>query len=109
MLTKEDFEKMINDTRDKLDKQSQALISEDMLGIMGNYNSLLETIESQKQDITKLKNDNDELLKVNGRLFQKIGFEKEKETKETINPFGSEEKVEKLTINDLINEKGEMI
>ena len=88
---------MINDTRDKLDKQSQALISEDMLGIMGNYNSLLETIETQKQDITKLKNDNDELLKVNGRLFQKIGFEKEKETEEKINPFGNDIKVEKLT------------
>lgn len=109
MLTKEDFEKMINDTRDKLDKQSQALISEDMLGIMGNYNSLLETIESQKQDITKLKNDNDELLKVNGRLFQKIGFEKEKEKEEKINPFGNESEVKKLTISDLINEKGEMI
>lgn len=109
MLTKEDFEKMINDTRDKLDKQSQAIISEDMLGIMGNYNSLLETIENQKEDITKLKHDNDELLKVNGRLFQKIGFEKEQEKEEKINPFGNDIKVEKLTINDLINEKGEMI
>ena len=108
MLTKEDFENMINDTRDKLDKQSQALISEDMIGIMGNVTSLLETIESQKEDITKLKHDNDELLKVNGKLFQKVGFEKEKE-EEKINPFGSEEKVKKLTINDLINEKGEMI
>lgn len=109
MLTKEDFEKMINETRDKLDKQSQALISEDMLGIMGNYNSLLETIEDQKENITKLKHDNDELLKVNGRLFQKIGFEKEKEKEESINPFGNEIKVEKYKIEDLINEKGEMI
>jgi hypothetical protein len=108
MLTKEDFEKMVNETRDKLDKQSQALISEDMIGIMGNVTSLLETIETQKEDITKLQHDNDELLKVNGRLFQKIGFEKEKE-KEEINPFGNENKVEKITIGDLINEKGEMI
>lgn len=108
MLTKEDFEKMINDTRDKLDKQSQAMISEDMIGIMGNVTSLLETIEAQKEDITKLQHDNDELLKVNGKLFQKVGFEKEKE-EEKINPFGNENKVEKITINDLINEKGEMI
>lgn len=108
MLTKEDFEKMINDTRDKLDKQSQAIISEDMLGIMGNVNSLLETINNQKEDITKLKQDNDELLKVNGKLFQKVGFEKE-EKEEKLNPFGNEDKVEKITINDLINEKGEMI
>ena len=109
MLTKEDFEKMVNETRDKLDKQSQALISEDMIGIMGNVTSLLETIETQKEDITKLQHDNDELLKVNGRLFQKVGFEKEKEKEEKLNPFGNENKVEKISISDLINEKGEMI
>ncbi len=106
MLTKEDFEKIITDTRDKLDEKSQALISEDMLGIMGNYNSLLTTLNDREEEIKKLKNDNDELLKVNGRLFQKVGFEKE-EKKETL-PF-KEETVEKIGIDNLINEKGDLI
>ena len=106
MLTKEDFEKIITDTRDKLDEKSQALISEDMLGIMGNYNSLLTTLNDREEEIKKLKNDNDELLKVNGRLFQKVGFEKE-EKKETL-PF-KEEVVEKIGIDNLINEKGDLI
>lgn len=106
MLTKEDFEKMINDTRDKLDKQSQAIISEDMLGIMGNYNSLLTTLNDRDQELEKLRNENDELLKVNGRLFQKIGFDK-KEEKESL-PL--ENKVEeKIGLENLINEKGELI
>jgi hypothetical protein len=106
MLTKEDFENLINETRDKLDDKSKALVSEDMLGIMGNYNSLLTTLNDRNQELEKLKNENDELLKVNGRLFQKIGFDK-KEEKETL-PL--ETKVEeKIGIDNLINEKGELI
>ena len=106
MLTKEDFEKIITDTREKLDEKSQALISEDMLGIMGNYNSLLTTLNDREEELKKVKNENDELLKVNGRLFQKIGFEKEEEK----NPLPiKEEVVEKIGIDNLINEKGEMI
>lgn len=106
MLTKEDFEKIITDTRDKLDEKSQALVSEDMLGIMGNYNSLLTTLNDREEELKKLKSENDELLKVNGRLFQKIGFEKEE--KKELMPV-KEEVVEKIGINNLINEKGDMI
>lgn len=106
MLTKEDFENLINETRDKLDDKSKALVSEDMLGIMGNYNSLLTTLNDRDQELEKLRSENDELLKVNGRLFQKIGFDK-KEEKETL-PL--ENKVEdKIGIENLINEKGELI
>ena len=59
MLTKEDFEKIITDTREKLDDKSQALISEDMLGIMGNVNSLLTTLNDREEELKKLKNEND--------------------------------------------------
>lgn len=106
MLTKEDFENLINETRDKLDDKSKALVSEDMLGIMGNYNSLLTTLNDRDQELEKLRSENDELLKVNGRLFQKIGFDK-KEEKESL-PL--ENKVEeKIGLENLINEKGELI
>ena len=106
MLTKEDFEKAINETRNKLDDQSQALISEDLLGIMGNYNSALTTLSDRDTELEKLKKDNEELLKVNGRLFQKIGFQKEEKEENT--PF-KQEAQEKIDIKDIINEKGEFI
>lgn len=106
MLTKEDFEKAINETRNKLDDQSQALISEDLLGIMGNYNSALTTLSDRDTELEKLKKDNEELLKVNGRLFQKIGFQKEEKEEDT--PFKKEVE-EKIDIKDIINEKGEFI
>ena len=106
MLTKEDFEKIVTDTRGKLDEKSQALISEDLLGIMGNVNSLLETIDDRNKEVDRLKKENDELLKVNGRLFQKIGFEKQEKEE---NPLPINAKVEeKIGIDNLINEKGEM-
>lgn len=107
MLTKEDFEKIITDTREKLDDKSQALISEDMLGIMGSVNSLLTTLSDREEELKKLKSENDELLKVNGRLFQKIGFDK-KEQKETL-PINEEVTEEKIGISNLINEKGDLI
>lgn len=107
MLTKEDFEKIITDTREKLDDKSQALISEDMLGIMGSVNSLLTTLSDREEELKKLKSENDELLKVNGRLFQKIGFDK-KEQKETL-PINEEVTEEKIGLSNLINEKGDLI
>ena len=107
MLTKEDFEKIITDTREKLDDKSQALISEDMLGIMGSVNSLLTTLSDREEELKKLKSENDELLKVNGRLFQKIGFDK-KEENETL-PINQEVTQEKIGISNLINEKGDLI
>ena len=64
MLTKEDFEKIINDTRAKLDDKSQALVSEDMLGIMGNVNSLLTTLNDRNEEVNQLKKENDELTEI---------------------------------------------
>ena len=53
----------------------------------------------------KLEEDNAELLKVNGKLFQKIGFDKEEEeeVEEKV------EDVEEVKIEDVIDEKGELI
>lgn len=106
MLTKEEFEKLITSIKEKLDETVQALVSEDLLGVMSSYNNAIDEVASLGKKITKLEADKEDLLKVNGRLFQKIGFDKEEETAE------GEEKtddVEKLEIEDVIDEKGELI
>ena len=43
-------------------------------------------------------------LKVNGKLFQKIGFEKEEEK-----PTLAQEEQPEIKIEDIINDKGELI
>jgi len=105
MLTKEDFEKLITSIKEKLDETSQALVSEDLLGVLSSYSSAMDEVASLGEKIGKLETDNAELLKVNGRLFQKIGFDKEEEKEEEeITDEG-----EKLEIEDVIDEKGELI
>ena len=47
----------------------------------------------------------DELLKVNGRLFQKVGFDKE----EKEDAKQEEVEGEEMTIEDIVDEKGELI
>ena len=106
MLSKEDFEKLINKIKDGLDETASALISEDLLNVVANYNEAVDSTEEIKAENEKLKADKDELLKVNGRLFQKIGFEKEDEGEKT--PEEKDDDVEEIKIEDVIDEKGDI-
>lgn len=105
MLTKEEFEKLINSIKEKLDETTQALLSEDLLGVLSSYNMAIDEVASLGDKISKLEVDKEDLLKVNGRLFQKIGFDKEEEKKEK----EKEDNGEELKIEDVIDEKGDLI
>ena len=104
MLTKEEFKNLITSIKEKLDDTTQALVSEELLNVLTNYNLAVDEIESKAQSVADLTKDNEELLKVNGKLFPKIGFEKvETETEE---PKSEDEEIK---LEEIINEKGEMI
>lgn len=104
MLNKEDFKNLITSIKEKLDDTTQALVSEEFLNVLTNYNLAIDEIDSKTKSISDLTKDNEELLKVNGKLFQKIGFEKD-ET-ETEDPKSEDEEIK---LEEIINEKGEMI
>ena len=106
MLTKEEFEGLITSIKEKLDETTQALISDDLVGVLSSYSNALDEIASLGEKIVGLETDKEELLKVNGRLFQKVGFDKE-EVVEDLKE--NEDDVEKLEIEDVIDEKGELI
>lgn len=103
MFTREELETYISDMRSQLDENTSALLSENFLSIIANYGNALDRIVELENENTNLKNTNDELLKVNGKLFQKIGFEKEEFEEKT------EETPEEIKIEDVVNEKGELI
>lgn len=108
MLSKEEFEGLINALRDKLDETQVALISDELLNIVSVYTTAYDEYESVKEESDKLKEEKDELLKVNGKLFQKIGFDKPEE--ETIDDTLTEsETEEELTVEDVIDEEGEIV
>lgn len=103
MMTKEEFESVINTIKDGLDETTSALISEDLLKIVASYSNALADIEEKRAKIEELSKTNEDLLKVNGRLFQEIGFDKKEEVEEP------KEEVEEMTVEDIIDEKGELI
>lgn len=106
MMSFEDFEALINKIKDSLDETTSALLSEDLLSIVSNYKIGLDKIEEVSKDLEKIKSDKDELLKVNGKLFQQIGFDKPEEN--DVTPLEDAEEDE-VKIEDVIDEKGELI
>lgn len=106
MVSKEEFGKLLDNLREKLDETSVALVSEELLATLSAYNNGFDEYEKSKEEVDKLKGEKEELLKVNGRLYQKIGFDKEEmeEKKEE-----KEDDREEIRIEDVINEKGELI
>lgn len=106
MLSKEEFEKLINNLRSKLDETTVALVSEEILATLSAYNNGFDEYEKSIEEVEKLKSEKEELLKVNGKLYQKIGFDKEDAIEENKDDVEDEEEIK---IEDVIDEKGELI
>lgn len=106
MISKEDFEKLINNLKDKLDETTSALVSEEILATISAYNNGFDEYEKSVEEVEKLKGEKEELLKVNGKLYQKIGFDKEDEKEDDIEDKKDEEE---MKVEDVIDEKGELI
>ena len=106
MLSKEEFEKLINNLREKLDETTVALVSEELLATISAYNNGFDEYEKSVEEVEKLKGEKEELLKVNGKLYQRIGFDRE-EKEDNIEDIENEE--EEIKIEDVIDEKGDLI
>lgn len=106
MISKEEFEKLINNLRDKLDETTVALVSEEILATISAYNNGYDEYTKSVEEVEKLKGEKEELLKVNGKLYQRIGFDREEEKEDNIEDLKDEEKIK---IEDVIDEKGELI
>jgi len=106
MYSIDELKVLIDKIKEGLDETTSALISEDLLSIISNYQLALDKIAEVTEELNKVKVDNEELLKVNGRLFQKIGFEED--IKDESAELPSEE-TEEVTVEDVIDEKGELI
>lgn len=105
MISKEEFEKLIDNLRGKLDETTVALVSEEILATISAYNNGFDEYEKSIEEVEKLKGEKEELLKVNGKLYQKIGFDKDEEDDKKENEPDEEE----IKIEDVIDEKGDLI
>lgn len=105
MISKEEFETLINNLRDKLDETTVALVSEEILATISAYNNGFDEYTKSVEEVEKLKGEKEELLKVNGKLYQRIGFDRE-EKEDNIEDIKDEKEIK---IEDVIDEKGELI
>ena len=55
MLSKEEFEKLIDNTKEKLDETTGALVSEELLAILSAYNNGFDEYEKSFEEVEKLK------------------------------------------------------
>ena len=108
MLNKDEFEKVVNNLRDKLDETTVALVSDELVETVSAYNSGYDEYTKTLEDVEKLKNEKEELLKVNGKLYQRIGFDKEESKEDNTSKDENIDK-EEIKIEDIIDEKGELI
>lgn len=104
MMNREEFESVINNVKNSIDDTTGAMISEDLLKLVSSYQNALTDIEQKSAKVEELTKTNEDLLKVNGRLFQEIGFDKKEEEK----PEEKEEVID-ISLEDVINERGELI
>lgn len=104
MISREEFETLVNGLKSKVDETTGALLSEDLLQIIANYTLAIDEINKLNESVTKLNGEKEQLLMVNGKLYQQIGFDDKSDTNETGN-----ESEEEISIDDIINEEGELI
>ena len=107
MMTYEELETLVNAIREKLGEDASAMVSDDLLNIISNYKLGIDEVERLTGEVDTLKAEKDELLKVNGKLFQKVGFEKEEVEDEIIEKHEDEKTADEI-IEDLIDERGEI-
>ena len=105
-LRKKEFKQILVQPENAITKQYEALLQVDGVNLIFK-DEALDKIAEITEEVDKLKTDNEELLKVNGRLFQKIGFDED--IKDESAELPSEEKEEEITVEDVIDEKGELI
>ena len=101
-MNKEGFNDLIGKIRTSIGEEASALNSEDFLGVISAYNNLFDELDEANKTIQSQKATNDELLKTNGRLFQKIGFNDPE-------PTSVEDRIpkeKKISIDEIIDEKG---
>ena len=102
---KEEIEKIIEALKGKLDETTNALVSDELVSILGAVSGIDEKIAELNDTIETLKSEKEEILKVNGKLYQKIGFDEPAE--ETAEEIAEEEVEEK--IEDIIDENGNIL
>lgn len=73
-MKKEEMQKLTESIQNKVGKESSGLIADDIGMLLTDNSSMLSIIDSQKQQIERLKQDKENLITTNGNLLQQISM-----------------------------------
>lgn len=106
-MTREEHTALIRAIQEKIKDMDDGSITEDLANLSDDYGTTLGVIDTLTLENTKLKADNENLRDTNMRLFLKVGEKTLEGVEKEENPEG-EEKMEKVEIEELFDEKGEL-
>ena len=109
MIKRKDFNKTVDEVKEKLDDTTQALVSEGLLATKSAYSGLYNEYKALKEENDKLKQEKEELLKTNGKLYQQIGFQREENERQESILQSDKTEGEKISIDDIIDKNGNFI
>ena len=100
-MKNEELAVITDSIKEKLGEESIALIADDLGLLMSENNRIYTTMNSKDEEITRLKENNERLVKANANLLQRVPIVPEK-------PVRKEESSTKksISLNDCFDERG---
>lgn len=103
MMKNEELAVITDSIKEKLGEESTALIADDLGLLMSENNRIYNAINSKDAEITKLKENNDRLVKANANLLQRIPIS-------SPTPVKEKEVVKKsISLSECFDSKGNFI
>lgn len=96
--------KISNSIKKKIGEENFAKISDDMGTLITGNASNLEELKKREEQITELRETNQQLITANGNLLKQVPMGSEEPEEET-----EDAKTQKIELSDIINENGEII
>lgn len=107
-MKKEDFEALTNSMQEKLGKEATSKIADDLGKLITDNAQMNKEIENRDNQITKLKQEKENLITTNGNLLQQVAmgedFISSRSKKEE-----QEEKAKPFSFKSCFDEKGNFI
>lgn len=103
----EDFENIINSMRTKLGEENSALIADDLGTLITDNTQMNSEIKTKDTQISKLKQDKENLITSNGNLLQQISMGDDTSSRPSNKKEEKEDK--KFSFKSCFDEKGNFI
>lgn len=107
MKTKQEYDQVVNDLRAKLGDDF-AKVSDIVADLSTDYDSVIQNAADKDKKIEKLNKEKVKLLETNNNLFTKVTNNNPETTDPIIEGEKKKQEITEITIDDVVNEKGEL-